>query len=505
MTAKHPNITITRDHQGNMASLLACCLVALVTVLLLSCRNETTPPTSLIPSDAMVVARLRLPLALADDADGPMVAEGIKHLLRQRQGMSRRVRRQVEKLIDSPERTGIDTQQPFYFFTTPSGERAMVGTVNDRSKLQSVLNSIARDEQLDSRVTTADGISLLAATDSLACLFTDDWFYIGHTDNADAMAAVLSRRADGADGCSLDAFDHAEGADAAVQLLITGVGLQAALDLGTIGEALPEGLDLSDVSLLLSLASQKGRATLTARLCTDNDQWQQFIGDADDMLKPIDKRQARLMSDRGLVVLAHLDARRLNDAAQSLAHAAHADDEGTLLTINNICKSFQGVLSADFYALDSCRMNFYMASSDTTLAHLVRELVLSDDSTTTISPHQYVFPLDTAALRSAHFGFSDGHTYLVTDSIPPFTLPASPLSPGNVSGRGLYVWMNSALLASVPSDSLSEAGRETLHLLGTTCRHIEASYQGAGVTVLHFVTADTSHSALALWLDALTR
>ncbi len=474
-------------------------VLASVMMILMSCNNEPTQSTALIPDDAALVMRLQLQQALADD-DGSLMAESIKRLLRQC-GMSRPLRRQVEKLIDNPQRTGIDMQQPLYFFTSLSGERAMVGTVSSRSKLLSVVNSIARDEHLDHQVTTTDEDLSMLDADSIVCLFTDDWFYIGRTDDANATADDVSRRAGGASSCNVELLNGSD--DAVVLLLVTGMGLQEAVDLGTIGDAMPVDVDLAEASLLFSLTTQKGEATLTARLCPDSDPWRQFISDTDDMMLPVDRQQARYLSDRGLALLAHTDVQALHDVAEALAHATHADDEGTLQTIDNIFQSFKGSLQADIYALEQpgCRMNLYISSRDTTMARLVRELVLSDDSTLTLAPHQYVFPLDTIAARKATFGFSEGYTYLVTDSTPAFTTAASRMSADGIQGHGVYARMNGSMLSTMSTDSLGNVGRETVRLLGTTCRYVEAFYQQGGTIVVRFHTNEANHSALAVWLS----
>jgi hypothetical protein len=93
----------------------------------------------------------------------------------------------------------------------------------------------------------------------------------------------------------------------------------------------------------------------------------------------------------------------------------------------------------------------YMATTDTFLTHLVRELVLSDDSTLTLAPSQYAFDLDSLSQPSSFFGRDRGYTYLVTGGRQPFTVPISSNAPlpcrggvgggaGNEAlGRGFYL------------------------------------------------------------------
>lgn len=493
----------------NRKGLLTAVLSAMV--LLTACNDHPSDSTALIPDDVNVVVRLCLPQAMANDASE--LQESLSRLMR-KQDMSRGLRKQVERLLANSERVGISTADPLFFFTTPTKEVAVVGTVSSRSTLTNTLNEVAADEQLD-MVWKESGFSLFQR-DSIVCLFNDDSFYIGLSDDISQTASRLADRLD--NGTSLtdeEWFTTLCAQQGAMQLLITGEGLATICDPGTLGDALPEDVAIDGVNLMLSVDMQQREAVITTTWMPTTEAWQQFIDDTDDMVRPIGRRQADYISSRGMSLFLNTDGQQLYNVLEAVARAANAANEGTLQQLRTICNSLQGSMQADIYALrPSLKMNAFLATRDSALAYMVRELVLNDDSTITVEPYQWAlrgdpyvdsglsyFSDDSIPIR-ARFGFSNGYTYLVTDGTQPFALPDAPFPPDSIKGKGFYAWAQGRFLAAM-ADSSDAQQQSTAARCLSAFSHIEAFYQGRGVLVVRMATAEGRHSPLAAILEEL--
>lgn len=490
-----------------------CLLTAVLTALLLltACNDHPTGSTALISSDANMVVRICLPQAMAYDAQE--LQESLSRLMR-KQDMSRGLRKQMERLLTNSERVGISTTEPFFFFTTSSKEAAVVGTVSNRLNLTNALNELADDEQL-SAVWQESGFSLFQR-DSIVCIFNDDSFYIGYSDDISLTARRLADMLD--DGTSLtieDWFTTMCAQQGAMQLLITGDGLATICDLGTLGDALPEDVEIDGVNLLFNVELKRGEATITTTWLPISEAWKQFIDDTDDMTRPIGRRQADYVTSRGMSLFLNTDGQQLYNMLEAVARAANAADEGTLQQLRTICNSLQGSMQADIYALrPSLKMNAFLATRDSAVACMVRELVLNDDSTRAVEPYQWVligdpyrdtglsyFSDDSIPIR-ARFGFSNGYTYLVTDGTQPFALPDAPFPPDSIKGKGFYAWAQGRFLAAM-ADSSDAQQQSTAARCLSALSHAEAFYQGRGVMVVRMATAEGRLSPLAAILEEL--
>jgi hypothetical protein len=425
--------------------------LAAIAVLLVSCSGPTDDSAAvIIPEEATVVARFIPARVMAHDAND--VKEAVSALMR-RNDASRPLRRLIDKLLDGPLQVGVSADMPVYYYSTLSGEWAVVGSVDSRRRLNNALGRLVADEHLQ-EIVQQGGFSMLQR-DSILLLFNDNYFYLGKPNaEPETTASSLSRRADDGlpwGGNSL--FDILNSKEGDIQLVVAGAGLAAACNLGTIGEALPNDTDLSHLDLLADVSLAQGEATITVTLLPQSNGWQEFISKADEASLPLEGSQARFMPRfytvlhgpslpaDGLTLLVNTNGTSLYDALESLARAAHAADEGTLSKLRSVCDEVRGTMEANFSRDGS--VCAYMATTDTFLTHLVRELVLSDDSTLTLAPSQYAFDLDSLSQPSSFFGRDRGYTYLVTGGRQPFTVPLSSNAPlpcrGKATGRRRYV------------------------------------------------------------------
>lgn len=409
--------------------------LSLLTSLLTSCSTPADDTAAvLIPEDAAVVARFSPADVLRQDASD--VRETVSSLMRRRDA-GRSLRRLVEKLLSGPLQVGISNDMPVYYYSTLDGEWGLTGSVDSRRKLSNAFTRLASDESLPA--IEEHGSFNVLRRDSVLILFSEQFFYLCRTGTApDALASILEDRVDNGKAWGGNPlFDHLISMEGDIQLLVTGKALAAACNLGTISRALPDDTALANLDLLADVSLAQGEATIAVTLLPQSDGWQEFISRGDGAALPLKTSQARFMPADGLTLLVNTDGAALYDALASIARASNAADEGTLSQLRGVCGEVSGTMEANISPDGS--LCAYMATTDTFLTHLVRELVLSDDSTITMAPAQYAFDLDTLSRPSSFFGRDHGQTYLATGGRQPFSPPSPALSESLVKGRGFYL------------------------------------------------------------------
>lgn len=451
---------------------------------LFSCSGPTDESAAvLIPEEAAVVVRFSPVSVLQQDAND--VKEAVSNLMR-RNDSGRSLRRLVEKILSDPLQVGICTDMPVYYYSTLDGEWGVTGSVDSRRKLSNALTRLASDESLPAIEQHGDFNVL--QRDSVKILFNDQFFYVCRTEESpDALASTLEDRVDdGQPWAGNSLFDELSSKEGAIQLLVTGRALAAACNLGTIGEALPDDTGLTNLDLLADVSLAQGEATITVTLLPQSDGWQEFISNIEGAVLPLQPTLARLMPANGLTVLVNAKGSSLYDALESLARVSNAADEGTLSKLRSVCGEVSGTMQANFSRDGS--VCAYMATTDTVLTHLVRELVLSDDSTLTLAPAQYAFDLDTLSQPASFFGRDRGQTYLVTGGRQPFFAPSPALSESLVKGRGIYLCAEGTYFSD--SCFLSRFVQT------------QAYYNGEGRVVVVLAAAGYHTSPIAAFLDA---
>lgn len=153
-------------------------LLTVLTVLLAACSKKTEY-THVIPADVNTIVSIQLH-SLAEKAglnDKENEAAKQKFIDAVKRGMNATASQHLEKVIQNPSQSGIDTHVPVYLFSSPTYSSTLVAKVSNIDDLRQTLDIMAQ-EQVCQPVAERDGYhfttlagSLLAFNETVAILF----------------------------------------------------------------------------------------------------------------------------------------------------------------------------------------------------------------------------------------------------------------------------------------------------------------------------------------------
>lgn len=146
-------------------------VLAVLIVFMASCSKQTEY-TNVIPADASAIASINLKSLIEKSGlkDKENEAAKQKMLDALKSGTTAATFQQLEKVLNNPKESGIDTEALLYYFTAPSFPYStIVGKVADADKLNASLDIMVK-EQLCQPVETTDGFNhtIMAGTSIFA-------------------------------------------------------------------------------------------------------------------------------------------------------------------------------------------------------------------------------------------------------------------------------------------------------------------------------------------------
>ena len=476
-----------------------CYLMTLLAVVLLASCESKKPSANLVPDDAAVVFRIDLmqsadKLGISGGNSG--LASRVKDIVSDL-GLNRAQQKKIEQVLDDPTSTGIDLTDPLYFFLAGNIERnpdgGLVGTLASESDFEELLNTLAED-QLD-KVEKRNGVSF-CGDDDFCIIFADGWFYLGSNHDTDETIAQLKERAEGKGSLAASkAFQTMDSKKGLVQMLVMGKRLADIRDFRKAINALPEGLDLADVSWVSDLIVEKGETMFTCENVALSGEWEEYIASTLKALGTIDKSQAKYISDRGFSAFANIDTDALARWIEKIAQAGGAS-RNDIKEVKQVCKALSGTAAFDIYGFSTGGPLFtaYIGTKDNTIVDMIKGLA-GDEELEETGNNAYRLPVaydynwddySRVPSRWGSLGFKSGQTYFAMEEDEVFRTPENKYPTADLKGKGIYMRFNFEFLNSI-AEELWGSGAEIADEVANVFDYAEYYVEEEGAGVLRLV------------------
>ena len=499
-----------------MFALLAAVLV------LASCSKKESVATRLIPENAIVVGRLDVKQTIDKsglDANSRLLKK-LKSAMSDTD-MSDEIREKMMDIVLNPNQSGIDFDQPVFFFFTGDNDNmgGFVGTIDNKGKLTDLINQIASESGSDDEVEEEDGVCRVGEM----MVYTDDWFFIG--DVNDDMIETLKEMAESGEGSMAEDESMAKLCEqpGVFSMLVSGKGLAQVgdRDLRQALQQLPEGLDISDMAAITDLQLNDGEMLFTGMFVPLNDEWQEYMEKTDRYAHEIDDTFTDYVSDKGLALFMNFEMNEFWKNIEKAMTANGMDDPEVKEVAKQIFDSLDGCLALDFSGFNGEKpaVSLFAKTNNDYIVETMSNAMEGDDLTSTgnntfrLVEYDYdwdaYFNSDATELTrtvSAYldFGKKDDITYLYYNAQPQELRTVSSTFPTReLKGKGFYARFNAKMLKNLDEDTFGESAVMICNQVANFINYAEAYYEGEGKSLFRIVTNDEDQTPLASLLDMI--
>lgn len=264
-------------------------ILALAALVLCSCSKSDYVNT--IPSNASFVASVNL-AEIANDAD----LANSKLLDLSKSGLSLLIsgnsQDKIKGYIDNPADMGIDFREPAYAFKTDGECYGMAMKVASKGDLQDFIDLLS-EQGLCTKATEKDNVFNGRLLDDIVYAFNGNTLLLlsnlgdGGTSMTKQMAVQLMAQDKDNSFASTPAFDKLESQRGDIKLYTNLAALPASFN-NSVTALLPKNIKRSDLETVGSISFDKGSATLTSTIWSDNSEAQKLIKEASNNLHKID-------------------------------------------------------------------------------------------------------------------------------------------------------------------------------------------------------------------------
>jgi len=502
-------------------------LVAAV-LLLASCSKGPSKATRLIPENAFVVVRVDVKQLVEKsglNSDSKLIKK-----LKSGMGdteMSEEMTEKIVSILLNPSSSGIDFDQPVFFYFTGNRENmgGLVGCVSSKSKLTDLLNQISDEVGESLEIEEEDGVSRIEDN----FFFTDDWFFIGDANGSD-FAETLKEMAESGEGSlsdseSMEKLCEQEGV---MSLMMLGSGIKSVDDrdvkqaLSMLREQMPDGVELDDLGFIGDFQLMGGEALLTSELLAMSEDAKEWVGKYEDALKDIDSDLMKYVSSDGLSLFVNMDMNYLKKSVEQFMKAQHITDGEAKEMVDNVMSSMTGSFALDIssFTQQGPNVNGFIGTKDNTIVDLLQgalgeqDLQERGDGFRAVADYSYDWdsydPTTDDYVRTpksyVDFGRKSGITYLCYGENPNGFQPAShAVSSGDIRGKGMYVRFNFNFLKKFDEDMVGSEVAGIMKDVAKMFNYCESYYEGNGRSVFRLTTQDDDKNPLELILDYVSK
>ncbi|MCI1683177.1 MAG: DUF4836 family protein [Bacteroides sp.] len=327
-------------------------LLVVLTVLISAC-SQKLEYTNVIPRDANVVMTIRMK-SLAEkagfnDETNETARQKLKDMLKS--GLSASGFQQIEKIVEEPEKAGIDVNVPIYLFSSPALPYiALVSKVSNKNDLQTLLETLEKEklcspiEKADNYEYTEIGKQALLAFNSSALLCVA-YNNISQSENIKQAIVPLFKQDVKNSICSTPIFEKLQKSKGDISLFFSSTSIPETYRKLT-GSVLPRSNSQNDLSILSNLSFENGKIRMECEYLTQNAETQKAIEKYSNAMRPINNTFLAYFPQSTLVVFSMgINGEKLYDALQGNEEFQSLFSNPQSSNIKNIFNALQGDLT----------------------------------------------------------------------------------------------------------------------------------------------------------------
>ena len=404
----------------------------LIAVFVLSSCAKTTKNARLIPADAAVVSidvkQMFEKSKLGDNE------EAKKKLLEQIESNAKtqEAKDLVKKIVEDPAKAGVDLREPLYIYATKSGEQAVVGTILDKGDFTEFANAVAKEANIEA-VKEKDGLQYLEDKRDVI-VFDDDAFIISEGKKLDDVIAKF--KSDDTKGTMADeSEDFAALLDGKgyIKALVPMTILEDAID-AKAKQALPEGAELKDLSLLINVTSDKGVANINFESLVKSDAWKEYIKNSTDICGKIDGDYLKYIQKGAFLMYANFNGKKLYELLEEKEVFKQVGAESQKDIAKKILESVDGDLAIG------------VGQGNGPIPEVAAYIKTKDGSINDFAKENGLKPE-----KGMDFGYKDGTTYVAVGESAAFTEAKEGYDKGTVKGHRVYLFCDIKTISTLVS------------------------------------------------------
>lgn len=405
----------------------------LMAVFVLSSCSKKSAVAKFIPEDQLV-ASIDVQQLFEKSKMGNSEASKAMWLSAAQDGVSKQETKDlIKKIAEDPAKAGIDLREPIYLYGSNDAQ-SIVGTILDKGNFTELLNGLAKEYGFEA-VKEKDGVQYLVSGDYN--IVFDDAIFVGSSKKVDDIIAQFKNEdtketmAENAD------FEKLVATQGVIKMLVPGDMVSAVFN--EQAKALPEGLNVKDISAIVSIKTDKGVATFTAEALPKSEAWKKKIEESTDYFGNISGDYMKYVQKGAFVLYANLKGAKIYEELEKadILKQINADNQKEIVkaVLNAIDGDF--VLGAKGVENSYPEITSYIKTKDASLSDMAKEAGFSSGDGVSI-------------------GFKDGATFCIVGKTAPFTEAKDGYDTALVKGRRIYLACDIQQLSSLVGSVNSE-------------------------------------------------
>lgn len=409
----------------------------------------------------------------------------------------------INELIDDPGKTGFDFSDPMFFsFSGGDSEQDVrfVGSVKDDKDLTKFLEKLNEKSGGDVEIEESDGYHCLLDYSYeggySALVYNDDYFmYRGYRKwgsgkeskmDAEDIIDDVKDIFEGKNDNKLlddDAFKKMCKRDGVAQLLVRGKGLADIKGLEKqLGEALPDGCELADISYLLDTEINDGEVVVTGEFLLGSDEWEKAFKESEEYFGEINAEYADYISKDKAMLVVNLNGEKIvdkvgdTDAKKEMGSRYWKIFSEIFETING---DIAFVLNDISDNSDIPTISAYAHTQNNKLISFIAN-ALEEDGAPVESNGKNSYTVDLPKNGTLLFGYDNKASYFVMGQNSPkaFGKVKKPFEKGDIKGRGIYAFFNFAVLSKLDK-IIDETAEDEAPLIKVAFKYLDKLFDYA--------------------------